>query len=377
MPWKAAAVSDLRLAFVHQVRSLHTPVARAARDFGISRKTAYKWLGRARADPALRDHDRRPHSSPDALERQRPDAAVRLLELRDRYGWGARKLAALLRAEGQDPPAVRTVTRLLARHGRIRPTPKTPADCQHFERANPHELWQMDFKGPLHVARRVAYPLAVIDDHSRFCLCLRLMRTRDQVCVFDVLWDVFGEFGLPEAFLCDNEFATRHDTPRTLTLFESKLVRLGIRPAHGRPYHPQTQGKVERFNGTLHRECWPTVRRDTDTHFAEDTQAFRRLYNHVRPHEALGDRPPVTRLRPSPRPRPDRLPEPDYPSGSPLRKVGTVGDIRYQSARILAGRGLAGQWVRLEEREHELAVFYCDRTIRVLPYHQLNGTAML
>lgn len=377
MPWKAAAVSELRLALVHQVRQLHVPVAHAARAFGVSRKTAYKWLGRSDGGGPipLDDLPRAPVCRPGALEHGRPLVARQLLELRDRHGWGARKLVALL-DPSPDRPAVRTVTRFLKRHGRIRPTPP-PVDLQHFERGEPHELWQLDFKGPLDVGRRLAYPLVVLDDHSRYCLCLTLMHTRVQTHVFDVLWDVFGEFGLPQAILCDNEFGTRHATPRTLTLFESKLVRLGVRVAHGRSFHPQTQGKVERFNGTLHRELWPTVRRDSDEHFTADADAFRHTYNHVRPHEALGDRPPVTRLRPSPRPRPSHLPEPHYPPGVTLRKVSTVGDVRYKSCRILAGRGLTGQWVRLEERDHDLAIFYCDRVIRTLPYHQINGNAML
>src|SRR5262249_45991116 len=157
---------------------------------------------------------------------------------------------------------------------------------------------------------------------------------------------LFGDVGLPEQLLCDNAFSTAKNSGVGLSAFDAWLIRLGIRPTHGRPYHPQTQGKVERFHGTLEAELWPHVRRDAIGHFAADCEAWRPVYNAIRPHEALGDEPPVTRWRPSPRPRPDRVPEMTYPAGSEVRRVGQVGDVRWRCYRILAGRGLAGEPVR-------------------------------
>ncbi|MBX6311771.1 MAG: transposase [Isosphaeraceae bacterium] len=95
------------------------------------------------------------------------------------------------------------------------------------------------------------------------------------------------------------------------------MIHLGIRPAHGRPYHPQTQGKIERFHGTLEAELWPYACRDALEPFAANLEAFRPVYNALRPHEALGDKPPVTRWWPSSdRRRPDRVPEVSYPAGA-------------------------------------------------------------
>jgi hypothetical protein len=117
---------------------------------------------------------------------------------------------------------------------------------------------------------------------------------------FAVLWDAFGEFGLPGSMLCDNAFGTSYSTPKTISWFDAQLIRLGISPIHGRPYHPQTQGKVERLHGTFQRELWPTIRRDSLDHFAADLTRFRRqVDNTQRPHEALGDQPPLSRYRPS------------------------------------------------------------------------------
>ena len=151
-----------------------------------------------------------------------------------------------------------------------------------------------------------------------------------------------------------------------------------MRPIHGRAYHPQTQGKVERFHGTLVRELWPRVRRDTLEHFAADLTGWRvGVYNAVRPHEALGDQPPVTRWRPSLRARPVILPRVEYPAGSVLRKVTSTGDITWHCARILVGRGLTGEWVRIEESEGDLVVRYAGYEVRRVPLANLTSGGML
>ena len=172
--------------------------------------------------------------------------------------------------------------------------------------------------------------------------------------------------------------------PAGISWFDSRLARLGIRAAHGRPYHPQTQGKVERLNGTAGRELLDFAapggaRRDSAEHFADDCRRWRGVYNTLRPHEAIGDVPPLARWRPSPRTRPDALPEPDgfYPAGSTLRTVGCAGTVSVDGRRILCGRGIAGERVRVEQRDRELAVFYCRRQIRCLSHDQLlSGTIL-
>ena len=377
MPWETSPVPELRLALVHAVRSAGLPAAEAARRFGVSRKTAFKWLARHDADPAaaLADRPRRPKRSP----RRTPAEAERLvLDARDRWGWGPRKLHALLRRQGHAPPPARTVAAILKRHGRVGPPPR-PDDAppQRFERAAPNELWQLDFKGPVEVARRKLTPLSALDDHSRYLLALRPCADMTFATVQGVLWEVFGDAGLPEALLCDNAFSTAKNSRVGLSGFDAWLIRLGVRPAHGRPYHPQTQGKVERLHGTLQRELWPRVRRDSPEHFAADLDAWRPVYNCLRPHEALADEPPVCRWRPSERRRPDRVPEPCYEPGAVVRRVGQVGDVRYRGARVMVGRGLAGEHVRVEDQGGQVEVFYCDHRVRCLSAAQLTRDTML
>jgi transposase InsO family protein len=378
MPWKVAPVSQIRFALVHAVRSAGVPVVQAARRFGVSRKTAYKWLRRYDDDPQqpLCDGSRRPHHCPRQVT---PQVERQILQARDRFGWGARKLRAYLAGQGHPVPSTRTTHAVLTRNGRLA-APETPAlPPQCFERPEPHDLWQADHKGPVEVARREHFPLVVEDDHSRFLIALHPCLNKTMALAWEVLWGAFAEFGLPKAFLSDNAFGTTFEVPKTLSWIDARLVRLGIQPIHGRPYHPQTQGKVERFNGTLQREMLPRARTDCLEHFTADLATFRDLYNHTRPHQALGDKPPVSRFAKSPRGRPSVLPEPEsfYPPGSILRKVSTSGDVRWNQLRILAGRGLVGHVVRLEQRAQELAIFYCWKQIRCIPLERMTDKGML
>jgi hypothetical protein len=145
-----------------------------------------------------------------------------------------------------------------------------------------------------------------------------------------------------------------------------------VRATHGRPYHPQTQGKAERLHGTPEAEVWPHVDRSDAAAFDRGVQRWRaEVYNAVRPHEALGGQPPLRFFRPSPRPRPAALPEVSYAAGSVTRKVDKGGDISWRGYRILVGAGVAGERVRVEERDAEVAVFYCAKQVRCLSAAQL------
>lgn len=376
MPWGTTTVSELRTALVHAVRTAGRCVTQAAKDFGISRKTAHKWLARFDGQQAMSNQSRRPLHSPnrtsDTLE-----AAV--LAVRDQYGWGPRKIHAYLTNNQKPTPPIRTIADILRRHQRIKHATPEPTDYQRFERPTPNELWQLDFKGWIEIERQKISPLTILDDHSRFLLALRPCTDLTMRTAWNVLWDTLGEYGLPEAVLCDNAFGTpSRPESRGVSWFESRLIRLGIQPIHGRPYHPQTQGKVERLHGTLMRELYPRLDTSSLASFTAGLDQWRQcVYNPTRPHEALGDQAPVTRWRPSSRVRPRELPVVVYPSGSILRRVGSNGLIGYRGRDILAGEGLMGESVRIEECDGCIAVFYAAKEIRRIPLDNLLRTATL
>jgi transposase InsO family protein len=372
MPWSTNTVSELRTAFVHAVRTAKRPVTQAARDFGIARKTAYKWLALFDAQQSLDDRSRRPHRSPTRTPDQL-EAAI--LAVRDQFGWGPRKIAAYLRNQNRPTVPVRTAAAILRRHNRIAPKPATEVADQRFERSEPNHLWQVDFKGYVEVARKKVYPLTVLDDHSRFLLALGCGEDVTMARAWEILWDVFGEYGLPESILCDNAFGS---SGMGVSWFEGRLMRLGIRATHGRPYHPQTQGKVERLHGTLEAEVFPHLPRDDRAAFEAGLDRWRRgVYNVARPHEALGDLPPVCRWRVSERTRPDKLPVMEYQSGAVLRRVASVGEIRWRGSKVLAGNGLAGEWVRVEEASESVVLWYGPYRIRQIPLANFRNTGLL
>jgi transposase InsO family protein len=378
LPWKVLCVSEQRWALCHAVRTLGRPLSAVAREFGVSRKTAYKWLERTPGGvEAMADRSRRPRGSPgrcaDDLEHQ-------VLAVRDRHGWGPRKIHAVLRREGVVPlPCIRTVANVLKRHGRVvRPEPE-PA-TQWFERPEPNDLWQVDHKGPVEVDRRKLLPLSVIDDCSRYALAFEPLVDRTMRRTWAVLWNVFGEAGLPRQILSDNAFGTMGiDKPVGLSWFDAQCIKLGIDPLHGRPYHPQTQGKVEAFHSSAVRELIRRhARRDCDEHFRQDCHAWRTVYNVERPHEALGDQVPLSRWRPSDRKRPPTMPAAmTYEPGQPVRKVCLEGLVRWRGCRILLGRGIGGDWVRIEEDESELRVIYGWKQVRRLHASQMTKDRVL
>lgn len=374
MPWRVLPVSEQRSAFVHLVLSDGVSMARACRRFAISRKTGYKWLARWRAQGGLEDLPRRPLHSPRRTSAELEEA---ILQVRDRYGWGARKIFAFLTEHGLAMPSIRTVGNILSRRGRIGPAPALKPPMQPFERGAPNELWQLDFKGPLELCRRPYMPFSILDDHSRYCLALRLCRDVKTTTAWDILWETFAQAGLPREILCDGGFRARGPAGPGLCWFEGMLIRVGVRPVHGRPYHPQTQGKVERFHGSIEREFLPRACSESPESFAEGLESWRQLYNFIRPHQAIGDVPPVRRWSPSPRRRPERLPEAHYPDGSTLRKVSTVGDVRYKGWRILVGRGVSGQMVRIEQTDSEVHVYYCWKLVRRLAIASMERYRML
>jgi transposase InsO family protein len=378
MPWKVGTMSDIRLSFVQEIVVLRHSVASACRKYGISRKTGYKWLARYRVSGSedLLDRSRRPARSP---RRTAGELEGEVLQVRDKFGWGAPKIWAYLRnqaeARGAEPslPSERTLGNILRRHGRVQaPETTEAAPPQFFERAEPHSLWQCDFKGPLEVERRRVHPFTVLDDHSRYLLALRVCADVTMKTAWEVLWGTFGEHGLPESLLCDGAFAASHAGIPTVSWIEGQMIRLGIRPVHGRAYHPQTQGKVERLHGTLEREVWPFVDRSSAKRFAREVERWRReVYNPMRPHESLAGRPPLSRFAPSPRPRPATLPPVSYPAGQVVRKVANGGDISWQGYRILVGAGLVGELVRVEDRDAEVGVYFSWKEIRQVPHEQL------
>jgi transposase InsO family protein len=356
MAWRVATVVDERRELVKRVLVDEEGVTAVSRGMGVSRQTAYKWLLRARVEgeAGLVDRSRRPRMSP---RRTPAEIEERVCGLRRLHPyWGGRKLHHRLLALGlEGVPSPSAITDILARNGLLHADRRLKRDWQRFEAERPNQMWQMDFKGdfPLAAAGR-CYTLTLLDDHSRFNVCLKACADQRRETVQDQLLPVFATYGLPEALLVDNGPPWGSGYSRwPHTRFTAWLMALGIYVSHGRPYHPQTRGKDERFHRSLGREVL-TMRRWEDlaeVQLALDT--WRVIYNQERPHQALNYKVPAEAYVASFRPLPDKAPAPAYLSTDEIRRVQGQGEISFRGHLVHIGRAFSGDPVALRATEED------------------------
>lgn len=376
MPWQEVTRVSLRKEFVMLAMQPGSNRRELCRRFGIAPKTGYKWLARyAEQGPSgLDDRSRRPRRSPTRTAAEVEHSVIRLRH-ESRDSWGGRKLARLLENQGGPTLAPSTVTGILRRAGLL-DSAIAPGQCpfQRFEHAAPNELWQMDFKGhfPL-LSQRRCHPLTVLDDHSRFALVLRACADERRETVRAVLTDAFRRYGLPAAMLMDNGPPWGAGYQHAFTALGLWLIRLGIRVVHGRPYHPQTQGKDERFHRTLKFEVLRHFNFTTLDHCQREFDRFRDRYNLVRPHDALGLATPASRYRSSPAAFPESLPPVEYPPGLELRKVQTEGHFTYRGKLFHVSKALRGFPVALRQADasdSRREVLFCHQVVAVIDLDQ-------
>lgn len=375
MPWLEVSVMELRAEFVMLARQEGANISALCRSYGISRKTGYKWLARSAEVPAdLGDRSRRPRSSP----RCTPPALERaVLALRAEHPcWGGRKIARRLTDLGHAAvPAPSTVTAILHRHGAALGQTGPAQPFQRFERQHPNELWQMDFKGHFALAGGRCHPLTVLDDCSRFNLCLAACGDEQGPTVQGHLRAAFRRYGLPQWIITDNgaPWGNGPDTPYTpLGVW---LLRLGIGLSHSRPYHPQTLGKDERFHRTLKAELLSGPPFDGLHRCQQAFDRWRSVYNCQRPHQALDMAVPAARYQPSARVFPETLPPIEYAPDHHVRRVQQKGWISFKGREFKLPKAFAGYPVGLLPTNNEATwnVIFASRCIATINLRE--GTA--
>jgi transposase InsO family protein len=222
----------------------------------------------------------------------------------------------------------------------------------------------MDFKGHFAVGRERCHPLTVLDDHSRYNLCLRACSNEQGLTVQGHLTDTFGHYGLPQRIGVDNgsPWGDSFDSPYTPLV--AWLIRLGVAVSHSRPYHPQTLGKDERFHRTLQAEL--LRERFADMPSAQYCfDRWRGMYNFERPHEALGMTTPATRYAPSARSFPEMLPPIEYDPADIVRRVDQTGVISYRGQAWRISKAFRGYPVALRPTTTDgvLEVYFCHQKI--------------
>ncbi len=374
MAWGMVDVNEQRMGFVVRASRREKSMRELCAESEISRPTGYTWLRRYEAGglAGVVEQRRRPHHSPG---RTAADIEQRVVELRQkRPDWGARKLHWLLEKEGLALPVI-TIHRILLRNGLVRPQDRYRTAVQRFSRSAPNQLWQMDFKGPVGWQAPLG-PLSILDDHSRYAITLHGTWSSKAELVKERLEEAFQRCGVPEEMLMD------HGTPwwnmkaaTGWTWLTVWMMKQGIQLHFSGYRHPQTQGKVERFHGSLQaatqRRGWP---------WGEDRQRwldeFRYEYNHVRPHEALGMKTPAMVWNQSARKYQPPTPAWEYERGAEVRKLADQGQLHLSGRRWEISRALAGEWVKLVRLEGRILVYYCRSLVRELDLTHQRSTAV-
>jgi transposase InsO family protein len=361
LPWSQVTVIDQRDEFVRFARSPGANVSELCRRFGISRKTGYKWLSR----DTLEDRSRRPCSSP---ARTGQELETQVLAVRDQHpAWGGRKISHVLKRDHGLELAPSTVTAVLHRHGRIRKEASEASQAWlRFEHEQPNSLWQMDFKGHFATASQRCHPLTVLDDHSRFSIVLQALGNEQQAGVQGVLQGAFERYGLPDRINTDNGAPWGIGGQGGITGLQVWLIRLGVRLGHSRPWHPQTNGKDERFHRSLKAEVLDRRTFDDLEDAQKHFRRWRHVYNFQRPHEALQMATPSSRYRTSPRAMPATLPAIEYQPGDLVRKVQQNGWFTIRSRPFRVSWTLAGQPVACRpraDRDGTFEIFFCQQKI--------------
>jgi putative transposase len=356
MPWRETSPMEQRLEFIREFETELFTMTELAAQYGISRKTAYKWLERYTADGALgvRDRSRRPHRSPQATDAELVEMLV--AQRRRHPYWGPKKLLAV--ARHREPtatwPARSTVAALLKRYGLITPRRRAPRPPNASgpilaPATRPNDVWTTDFKGEFRTGDGAyCYPLTLRDAFSRFVLRCDALDGRSCDATQRRFARAFAQYGLPDRIRSDNGGPFASPALGRLSQLSVWWIRLGIVPERIAPGHPEQNGSHEQFHSVLKAE---TARPPAATAAAQQRRFVRFCveYNHDRPHEALRDRPPASCYEPSRRSLPTRVPPLEYPGHMDVRLVSSNGCVSWKNAPLFVATPLAGEYVAFEE----------------------------
>lgn len=369
MSVKAAA------AIVAVAEGQSVDVTALCRREGVSRKTFYKWVSRYRAEGlgGLQDRSRRPGTSPGQISSEIEDEIVRRRkELHDAgLDHGATTIQWHLGRQGELPgpvPSVASIHRILVRRGLVvaQPKKRPKSSWRRFEAAAPNERWQIDAMDWV-ISSGGVRVFNVIDDHSRLAVGSNAVPEATTEAAWLTFSAAAAVWGLPAGVLSDNGLAFSGKLRGFEVLFEANLRDAGIRPATGAPYHPQTTGKVERFQQTLKK--W--LRRKPLAQDLAELQAqldeFRQIYNEQRPHQGIGRVTPLSRWQATGRAAPaaEPLEHPDF-SPSCIEATVNAGTVRTGRFQIHLGVEWEAQRARVVLDGHHASVFVNGELVRHL-----------
>ncbi len=358
---------DVRLRIA--VASPELNVASFCRELGISRDTFYRWRRRYLHEgvAGLEPRSRAPKTTPHRVDAATEEAVLRLRkELLDAgLDHGPTTVQWHLGRRGRRAvPSQATIWRILVRAGFVVPEPrKRPkASWRRFEASAPNELWQADFiEWP--IATGMVRIFSFLDDHSRVALRIRAVPQATTEAAWATFCEATAQWGVPLGQLTDNGLCFSGKLRGFEVHFEAELRTIGVVPKTSRPWHPQTCGKVERFQQTLKRWLRRQPLARTLAQLQKQLDAFAASYNHERPHQGIGRVTPAERWAATP---------PAVNLGivlpSPARHVDAVvlksGLVEVAPWRISIGSRWAGRRARVDADDRYFAVFIDHQLVR-------------
>lgn len=355
MPWKKVSIMDERVQFVGRLIEGER-MTDLCREFGVTRKTGYKFLERYHkfGVEGLNDQSRRPFH----LARKTGDATEKLIiQLKGLYPtWGPKKLKVKLETlhPGVSFPVTSTIGEILDRHGLVKNRKRQRAQEKLYptrmsESSACNEVWCTDFKGQFRLGnQRYCYPLTVTDHFSRYligCEALTTTKTSPAIAIFEQLFD---QYGLPVAIKSDNGVPFSSQSFAGLSELSAWWMSLGIQLQRSRPGCPQDNGRHERMHRTLKAEATRPAGKN-QLQQQERFDDFRQRYNQERPHEALAMKTPNSLYTASKRTLAEAQKELTYPMHDYTRKICPSGNLKISGQKCFLGRAMRGHQVGVRE----------------------------
>lgn len=370
MPWESKTVEELRKEFIIASKTTSN-FSSLCREFGITRKTGYKWIARAEEtnDLSDRSHARKNISNKTDKETENLILSVR----KDNPAWGGKTIRQVLVNQGhEDLPCVKTCNNILKRNGCI----SEEESLKHkpfvrFERDKCNQMWQTDFKGDFALLDGTrCFPLDILDDHSRFSI--KIDAKPNTLGVADSFREAFYEYGMPDSVLSDNGWTFR-GFRNGYTHFEKWLMNHDILPIHGRIMHPQTQGKIERFHRTMKTELLNQNKFKDILDADRGLQEWRMKYNNIRPHEALNMKCPAEVYIPSDRTYIDNIKKFEYGGQHHVIKVNSWGYVRFNGWQVYLSETMINENIEFRPNPHGDSFFACYRNFKIAEFSNVTG----
>lgn len=356
MPWLEVNPMDQKILFIADCLRATNTFSDICAQYGISRKTGYKWLKRYQSMgvDGLSEMSRKPLISPYEIPYTIRQAILKFRRCGDMV-LGPKKIQTLLAQHypNEPTPSKTTIYKVLydaglvekrRRKRRVAPFPKPFAPVQ-----SPNDLWSADFKGQFKLRSGVyCYPLTIMDHKSRYLICCKGVegpRFEDTRQAFEA---VFREYGLPQRIRTDNGIPFASRSAGGLSRLAVWWISLGILPERIDPGKPQQNGRHER----MHRTLKQAATKPPESSFKTQQRRFdhfRINYNQNRPHEALQQQTPASTYRNSPRVYSEKKQEMTYPDYYTKLSVNSGGILNFRNKMIYVSHILEGYRVGLNE----------------------------